>query len=117
MAGRAELNTLYFNLFSATEHRLLERKSKVALQAFSPLRSMLSRLPEDVAKTLPEGLKNISQSTKAKIGETTLNVYPTKAVISIPFLGVGKDLKGLVYFLKFLLGSWLFVTVRMVLEG
>jgi hypothetical protein len=108
---------LYFNFFSAAKYRLPKGKSKVALQALPLLMNTLSRLPENRAETFPKRLKHISQSTKAKIGKTALNIYPTEAVISAPFLGVGKDLEGLVYFFEFFLSSWGSVAVRMVLES
>jgi hypothetical protein len=77
----------------------------------------LSRSVKGSAETTEEGFKNISQPTKAKIGKASFYIYSAIVVISTPLLRVGKDLVGLVYFLKFLLSPGIFIAIRMVLES
>jgi hypothetical protein len=116
-ARRTELDAGNLNLFTAAECRLLEGKSEVTLQAVPLLGNSLSSLPEDGAESIPERFENIPEPAEAKIRKTTLPIYPAIAVISVSFLRVGENLVSLVYFFEFLLGSWLSVAIRMVLEG
>jgi hypothetical protein len=117
MAGSAKLDPLYLNFFTTAEYRFLKGKSEVLLQALPLLRDTLSCPAKKRVEATPERFENISKPTKTKIREAFLNVYSAVPIIHAPFLGIGEDLIGLVYFLKFGLGTVIFVAIRVVLES
>jgi hypothetical protein len=89
----------------------------VALEAVTFLWDMLGSPAEGSAESTEEGLKNIAQSAKAKIGKPSLHIYSAVSIISAPSIRVRENLVGLVYFLKLLLGFWLSIAIGMVLES